>query len=281
MVCRNDQQIVIFQQVQQDSQLHIELFDLPGIALRVSSVTPQCVKVHQIHKAQAFEILPGSFNGLLHSVNRAFGFQRPGDAFSIENIFDLTDGNDIQTAVLQCVQGGLTVGLQRIVMTVAGSYKFTLLPTHIGSCDHPSYLPLIAHGDLAGDLTAAIQFLKAESLFVAADLQYRVGGSVDDHMAGGNFFFRQFVQNFCAAGTLIADDLSSGTLFQLGYQLRREAGFRKGAERCCDMKAHHFPMAGHCILAIAHFPQLSIVSQRFFNRRYLLKIAQVGQPQFL
>ena len=41
-------------------------------------------------------------------------------------------------------------------MTVGGSLKLALFQSDIWSGDHTAYLPLVLHGQLSGNLTAAV-----------------------------------------------------------------------------------------------------------------------------
>ena len=78
-------------------------------------------------------------------------------------------------------------------MAVAGALEFALFLSYIWSGDDAANLPLILHGQLPGDLTAAIKFIKAKCLLIAADLKHRVCRGVHDHMAGCDFLFTKLV----------------------------------------------------------------------------------------
>ena len=78
------------------------------------------------------------------------------------------------------------------------------------------------------DLTAAVQLIQTEGLLVSADLKHRIRRSINDHMAGGDLFLCQFIQDLRSAGALISDHLMTGTLFQFFDQLRRKAMLREG-----------------------------------------------------
>ena len=97
-------------------------------------------------------------------------------------------------------------------MTVTGTFELAFFLADVWSCDNTSDFPLIFHRDLTGDFTAAVQFIQTKCLFISTDLKDRIRRCVDDHMAGCDFFFCQFVQYLGSAGTLITDDRTSGSL---------------------------------------------------------------------
>src|SRR5699024_4574622 len=112
-------------------------------------------------------------------------------------------------------------------MAIAGAPEFSFFLSHIRAGNDPSHTPLILHGNLPGDLTAAVQLIQAESLFVAADLQDRIRGRIYDHMSCGDLFLSQLIQDLCSAGAFVAYYLMSGLFFQLPDQFRRESVLRK------------------------------------------------------
>ena len=63
-------------------------------------MAPEGVKVYQVHKAKAMEILLGDCNGLLHAMDAAFGMMRPGDALACENIADFPHADNLQASFL-------------------------------------------------------------------------------------------------------------------------------------------------------------------------------------
>ena len=120
-------------------------------------------------------------------------------------------------------------------MAVAGALEFPPALSHVGAGDNTAHLPFIPHGQLPGDLAAPVQLRQIKGLLIAADLQDGIRGGIDNHMARGNLFLRQFLQNDGAAGTLIADDLVAGAPLQLCHQFRRKPVVREGNERLLSL----------------------------------------------
>ena len=135
-------------------------------------MAPERVEIHEVHEAETLEITLRDLDRLLHAVHRALRLVGLGEALPIEDIEDLADGNHAEARILQCIERRSAVRLQRIIVAVARALKLTLLPSHIRAGDDTADLPLILHRDLAGDLTAAVQLVKPEGLFIAADLQH-------------------------------------------------------------------------------------------------------------
>ena len=225
MICRDNQQVILFQEPKQHAKIHIKFFNLTGIPLRISSMSPQRIKIHQIDKTQSMKLFLCNFDSLLHPMHRVFGFKSLRDTLSIKNVFNFSDGNHIQSGILQSIQRCFSEWLQRIIMTVAGSLKFTFLLSHIRSGNHSANFPLILHGDFSRNLTAAIKFLQTKGLLIAANLQHRICRCIHDHVSCRNFFLRKLLQNLRSACTFIADHFSSGSSFQLLDQLWRKSVF--------------------------------------------------------
>ena len=122
-------------------------------------MSPLCVEIYQIDKAESAEIFVCKLDGLLHSVDGGFGFVCFRDAFSVENVLDLSNGNHIETIVLKYIQRRLYRRLQRIVMTVARPFEFAFLLSDIRSCNDSSDSPLFFHRQFSCNFAATVQFL--------------------------------------------------------------------------------------------------------------------------
>ena len=70
MVRGENQKIVLPQKGKQLSQLLIKALQLPAVPFRIATVSPQGVKIHQIHKTKPVEIRFSILDGLLHAVDR-------------------------------------------------------------------------------------------------------------------------------------------------------------------------------------------------------------------
>ncbi len=67
-------------------------------------MSPQRIKVHQIHKAQPFKVLLTDINRLLHTMNRTGGMQTFGNSFSAENVMNLPNADHIISRICKCIQ---------------------------------------------------------------------------------------------------------------------------------------------------------------------------------
>ena len=86
-------------------------------------------------------------------------------------------------------------------------------------------------------------------------------------LTGCNFLFSQFIQNNCPAGTFVANDLTSGALFQLCNQFRRESGIRKGLKWFCKVLS----VISNLFSSVIRFPLI------FYFRLFVFSIAYLRQ----
>ena len=214
-------------------------------------------------------------------MDRALGLVGLGQAFAVEDVEDLTNGDALVASVLHSVQSGAAEGLQSVVMTVSGTLELALLLADVGTGDDTADHPLGLQSDFTSDLAAAVQLVQAEGLFVAADLQNGVGGGVNDHVAGSDLFFSQLVQDLGAGGGLVADDDAAGTCGQFIQQFLGEASLGEGLEGHGDVQAHHFPVAGHGVLTGGCFVQVCVVAHGLLSGSDLSNGVQVSHTQLL
>ncbi len=99
MVCCQDEKIIFSQFIHESSQAFVKFLDLMAISFRISSVSPQGVKIYQIDKAESVEIFFTDFKRLLHTMNRTVGMVRLCDSFATENIIDLADTDHIKSCI--------------------------------------------------------------------------------------------------------------------------------------------------------------------------------------
>ena len=70
MIRSQDQKIIFSQLIHQSSKSSVELLNLTSVSFRISSMPPQSVKIHQIHKAETMKIFFTDINRLLHAMHR-------------------------------------------------------------------------------------------------------------------------------------------------------------------------------------------------------------------
>ena len=263
----------------QDPKLHVEAFQFLRVALGIPPVAPEGVEIHQVHEAESVEFFLCDLNGLLHPVDAALRLPGAGDAVAVEDILDLPDAPHVQARVLQCVQRRGVRRFQSIVVAVRCADELARLFPDVGAGDDPAHLPLLAHGQLPGDLTVPVQVFQSGGLLISADLEHGIRRGVYDQLAFIDLLLCHLIQDLCAAGRLVPDDLLSCPLLQLRDELRRETVLRKGLEGLFGVDAHHLPVSGHGILAAALLPEDAVASQRRGDRLHLGELLQIADPQ--
>ena len=84
------------------------------------------------------------------------------------------------------------------------------------------------------------------------NLEYRIGGRVDNRRAGAHVFFAELVEDHRARRRLVAERLSPNAFLVLFDHVRRKS-VRVCAKRIGNDESHHFPMSGRRIFPRAHF----------------------------
>ena len=192
-----------------------------------------------------------------------------GNSLTAENILNFSYADHIQPRFLQSIQNRLSRRLQRIIMTVACSFKFPFFLAYIRPGNHPSHSPFVLQRKLPGNFAAAIQIFQIESFFISTDLQHRIRRRINDHSSRLYFFLAQFLNNLCSAGAFISNDSFPAAFFQFPNQFRRKTSLCKCLKRLFCFQPHHFPMPGHGIFPVACLPQTCITSDRLLLRLHL------------
>ena len=97
MIRRQNQQILLPHLFHQPAKARIEFLYFPGIALRISAMSPQSVKIHQIGKTKTVKFTSANLASLLHPVYGTVGMESPGNSFAGKDIVDFSNGYHIQT----------------------------------------------------------------------------------------------------------------------------------------------------------------------------------------
>jgi len=280
VVSRDHQQVIALQPAQKLTELDVEADDFLPVALYISPVAPEGIEVDQVHEAQASPVIPlGGIDRLLHAVDGTDGMDGFRYAVGIEDIVNLADGDDVVSVFLKDIEGCLSERLDGIIPPVGGADKFALVHSHIRTRDDAPDLPFVLHRDLPRDLAAAVEIVEVEGLFISADLQNGIGGRVDNHLVVVDFLFAELVQDLGAGSRLISDDFLTAFFFEFFNELRREAVFGKGDERTRRIEPHHFPVAGHGILAVALLGHPAGIAARIFPGRIPRHGLQVRQAE--
>ena len=156
-------------------------------------------------------------------------------------------------------------------MTVCCAPELSFFSSCIRSGNDSPHFPFILHGKLSGNFTVAIQIFQSHGFLIAANLKHRIRRGIDNKFSIPDFFFPQFLQNFCSTGAFVSDNGSACTLLQFFYELFWKSRLCKGLKRFRHIKSHHLPMTGHSIFSTAFFPQPHISCQGTFHRLHSMK----------
>ena len=99
VICRDDKKIIFPKYLKKFAEFHVKAFQFFCVSFYVSSVSPKCIKIYQIHKAKSGKIALCNLDRLLHSMNRAFGLIGFRDSFPVKNIPDFSDRDHIISGV--------------------------------------------------------------------------------------------------------------------------------------------------------------------------------------
>ena len=281
MIGGNNKKIILPQIIQQNSKIFIKSLNLMSVANRIAPVSPLCIKINQIYKAQSVKIFFANLNGLLHSMHGAVGMIRFCDSFPAKDIMDLSDCDHILSRIFQCIKCSLSGRLKCIIPAVAGSFKFTFFLSYIRSCNDSSHAPFILHRDLSCDLTTPVQICQIKCLFISTNLQYRIRRGIDNHCTCFNFFFPKFFNDLCSALTTVSNHFFPTTFFQFCDQFRWKSMFGKGFKWFFCINSHHFPVSGHRIFSVTRLFQPGNFSNRILDSIHLSSGMQIQHTKLL
>ena len=88
-----------------------------------------------------------------------FGLVGFCQSLAVENIINLADRDDVKPCIFQGIEGCLAIGLEGVVVAVAGAHKLAFFLSGIGSCDDAADLPLVPQRQFSCDFTASVELL--------------------------------------------------------------------------------------------------------------------------
>ena len=183
MVGGDHHQILLPQPGQELSQPGVKLRQCLRVAVNVPAVAVEHVKIHQVHKAQTVEILPGVVHGMVHTVSVALVEHMLRGALTGKNIVDLAHSDGIQPGGLDGVQHGGCGRLQGEVMPVTGPPEAVHRISHKGTGDDPAHA-VLSPEDASGLAAGVVKLLQGDLLLMGRHLEHRVGGGIEDPLAG-------------------------------------------------------------------------------------------------
>lgn len=136
--------------------------------------------------------------------------------------------------------------VKRKVLAPIGTEKGTRRPGE-GAGDHA--LDAVRSGaKFARNAAHRVQALYRHNVFVASDLEDTVRARIEDGLAGRHVLRPEFLNDCRSAGGPVAKDANANALLKSLHKVgRKSAGVSR--KRAGDQDAHHFPVAGHGVLA--------------------------------
>ena len=139
---------------------------------------------------------------------------------------------------------------------------------------------VLAGQDLARRATGVVQLLERDRLLVRGDLEHRVGGRVDDPLAGLLVLLAVLLDHLGARRRLVAEHAAAGAVHERIDHLVGEA-VRIRRERDGGDDAHHLPVARRRVLALRALEQPARDRRRAGLRRAALERLDVPEPERL
>ena len=166
------------------------------VAIDVSAVAVEHVKVHEIHEAKARKVLVRVGHRFFQPVGVSRRVGKLRHAAAGENIMDLADGDHILLCFHDRVQNRF---LRRLDRKIVPSRRSRVRPfTGKGSGDDPSHA-VFAHKELPRNAAVFIELLGRDNVLVRGDLENGVRRRIDDQCA-----------RFHLLAAIVPDDIRAG-----------------------------------------------------------------------
>src|SRR5260370_1209934 len=158
----------------------------------------------------------------------------PCQAAPCKKIFDLANANHFFATVFQHIQQRGSHRWQREVAPVLGACEISRRAGKWARNHAPHGMLPSQH--TSGNPAHIIQFFERYHILVCCELEDAIRGSVQDRTTGAQVFFAQFLDDFSARSSLIAQHLASDSLLELLYKTGRKpmwiGGKRLSDARC-------------------------------------------------
>ena len=217
-------------------------------ALDVLAVAVDLVGLDEVREDEAAVELVDQGRGRVDRLRVGGALVLVVDADAGEHLPDLADGVGRDAVGLQLLQVGAPGRRQREVLAALRALERPGLAPERAR-DHAADGVLALH-DLARDGAGGVELGGRALVDVRGDLQHRVGGRVDDQVAGLQVLLAEVVDHRGAAVGLVAEHAAAGAVDQLLDDLLGEA-VGIGAQGDRRDRPHQLPVAGDRVLARA------------------------------
>ena len=276
MVGGDDQQIVLAHLRLNLRQLRVKRFQRGGVALHIAAMAVDHIKIHEINKQQAVEILVHRLKRRLHAGRVARRMVAPGDAAMVEDVLNLAHAVNRLAVFGQNVAHRLgRLGAE--IAARAGALERARVVADKRTRDDAAHLQL-ARQQLARNLAVAVQLFQRHNRLVRRDLEHAVRRGIDDQLAGFDVFLAQLVENRRAGGGLVAQRAAADRPLKFLDEILREA-VRERRERLRELNARDFPVTGGRVLAGGNLAQLAEAALGRFHPAGEARAVDVRQPQ--
>ena len=169
------------------------------------------------------------------------------DVAAGEDVEDLPDAVDRQARVPNEAQVVGALRLEREVVPIRRPFVVARLAGE-RPCDDAAD-GVLSDQDLARGPAAVVQLLERDGLLVRGDLEDRVGGRVDDPLAGLLMLLAELLDDVRPRRGLVPEHAAPGPVHERVDHVVGEA-VRIGRERLRRQDAHQLPVAGGRVLAL-------------------------------
>ena len=170
-----------------------------------------------------------------------------------EDIVNLAHSQAVQARVLDGIQHGFSGGLQGEVVAVGGALEAGGILPHIGSGNHPAHT-VLAPENFSCLAAGVVQFFQGNPILIGRHLEHRVGGGIDDPLAGALLLLTVVPDHVGAGIGSIAKHPPAGGRFKFIQNLFRKP-LRVGRQGRGRNQARDFPVADGGVLTHGGLPQ--------------------------
>ena len=140
MIGSDNQDFIIFQVFLNFRQPIVKFNQSIYITFHISSMPINCIKINQVSKNQSFCIFLQCCNCFLNSIQVILiSFSIVCNSFSIEQVARFSNSNYIKSSFFQSFKHCFFWWINRKVVSVCSSFKFSNFFTNIRSCNYPCY----------------------------------------------------------------------------------------------------------------------------------------------
>ena len=258
--------------------LPVEVLQAAVEVHRVVAVTPEHVRLDEIHEHEPLVDVLEQLDRSVDAVDVRLRRKRVVDVAAREDVEDLPDAVHRAPRVAHRREVVRTARLQGEVVPVGRAFVVPRLADERAGDHAPNRMP--AREDLAGDAAAVVELLERDRLLVGGDLEDRVGGRVDDPLAGPLVLFSELLDDLRSRGGPVADDPAARLVHERVDHLVREA-MRVCRERGRRDHAHHLPVTRGRVLALRALHQSPGNCGRPGLRRAAFQRDDVSEPERL